>query len=382
MKKIIFTILLFVLCAEAVGAEKGYEGYEWAEKGIEYCFENKIMTGDEYGRLNPGDRLTREQMAKMTAVACHVEENGGEIRFSDVSEDMWSYPYILSVQDFVPGSGKSFRPYAYATREDFIASVIYASEILVNVEENVLDGFDDSDEISEEAREALNAAVFHGYIIGDENKLRPKDSLTRAEACVFMERILNGEPAQEAENETKTETDDIPQPTDPKYTYSKTEIMGESVKTEEQAVAWAKRNNAAQIFIDAAPLYWKYGEIFGIRADVMYAQAAKETGFGRYTGKVTPDMNNWAGIKKYGAVGDETEDHEAFATPEDGVRGHFNHMSAYVGVEPVGEVHGRYSSVKSLSWAGTVKYVEQLGGKWCPDVNYGYSILADYVDKM
>ena len=27
-------------------------------------------------------------------------------------------------------------------------------------------------------------------------------------------------------------------------------------------------------------------------------------------------MNNWAGIKKYGATGDETEDHETFETPE------------------------------------------------------------------
>lgn len=380
MRRIIFAALLLLLCTETVMAEKSYEGYEWAEKGIEYCFENKIMTGDEYGRLNPGDRLTREQMAKMTAVACNVKENGGKIRFSDISEDMWSYSYILRVQDFVTDTGKSFRPYAYATREDFIASVIYASEVLVNVDENVLDGFSDIDELSEENREALNAAVFHGYIKGDENGLRPKDSLTRAEACVFLERVLNGEPVTEPA--TEPEKEDIPQPTDPKYKYSKTSILGESVKTEEEAVAWARRNNAAQIFVDAAPLYWKYGDVFGIRADVMYAQAAKETGFGRYTGKVKPEMNNWAGIKKYGAVGDETEDHESFATPEDGVRGHFNHMSAYVGVEPVGEVHGRYSSVKSLSWAGTVKYVEQLGGKWCPDVNYGYSILADYVDKM
>ena len=116
-------------------------------------------------------------------------------------------------------------------------------------------------------------------------------------------------------------------------------------------------------FLDAADIYWKYGELTGIRPEVLYAQAAKETAFGNYGGAVLPEMNKFAGIKKYGATGDATEDHESFATPDDGVRAHFNHMSAYVGLEPIGEVHGRYNSVKSLSWAGTVKYVEALGGR-------------------
>jgi hypothetical protein len=57
-------------------------------------------------------------------------------------------------------------------------------------------------------------------------------------------------------------------------------------------------------------------------------------------------------------------------------------MSAYVGVEPIGEVHGRYKSVKTLAWAGTVKYVEALGGKWCPDLYYGYAIVNDLLTEM
>ena len=38
--------------------------------------------------------------------------------------------------------------------------------------------------------------------------------------------------------------------------------------------------------------------------------------------------------------------------------------------------HDRYYVVKSIAWAGTVKYVEQLGGRWCPDINYGYDIMT------
>ena len=397
MKKL-FAIISVLLCIFMSTTAFSYKGYEWADAGIEFCTQNKIMEGDEEGNLNLGNNIKRSEMAKMICVSCVREtiEQKREMKFSDIPEEAWFYPYVLKIQDYITGEGKSFRPDEAATREEFISTVIYAAEVLTNVDENVLDGkFKDAGQISEDNVEAMNAAVFHGYIIGDDSGLRPLDNLTRAEACVFLERILNQEEEQnpsDKKEETEDEEEDkpkepvyidgVPVPTDKKYTYAKTSIFGESEKTLEEALKWAKKNNAAQCFIDVAPLYWYYGEIFGIRADCLYAQAAKETGFGKYTGKVKPEMNNWAGIKKYGAVGDETEDHETFETPDDGVRGHFNHMSAYVGVDPVGETHGRYKSVKSLTWAGTIEYIEQLGGKWCPDVNYGYSILADYIDKM
>ncbi len=392
-----FSILFLLLCIFSASSVFSANEYKWAEKGIEFCTENKIMEGDEKGNLNLGNNIKRSEMAKMISVACVKEaiEQKQEMEFLDVPEKSWFYPYVLKIQDYITDTGKAFRPDTPATREEFISTVIYAAQILTNVEENVLDGkFKDADKISKNNVEAMNAAVFHGYIVGDYSGLRPNDNLTRAEACVFLERILNNkedepsdvlvEPEEQEEEKPKEPVyiDGVPVPTDEKYTYAKTSIFGESDKTMEEAIEWAKKNNAAQCFIDVAPFYWHYAEIFGIRADVMYAQAAKETGFGKYTGKVKPEMNNWAGIKKYGAVGDETEDHETFLTPDDGVRGHFNHMSAYVGVEPVGETHGRYKSVKSLTWAGTIKYIEQLGGKWCPDLNYGYSILADYIDKM
>ena len=161
-----------------------------------------------------------------------------------------------------------------------------------------------------------------------------------------------------------------------------TPIIGKSTHTLEQAKKWAKKKNATEKFISAADLYWSYGEKFGIRADVLYAQAGKETAYGRYTGNVSEDMNNFAGIKKAGAVGDEREKHESFKTVEDGVKAHFNHMAAYVGVKPIEPVHGRYKSVMSCDWAGTIKYVEQLSGKWAPAKNYGSSIVKDYLDKM
>ncbi|MCI9627414.1 MAG: glucosaminidase domain-containing protein [Clostridia bacterium] len=159
-------------------------------------------------------------------------------------------------------------------------------------------------------------------------------------------------------------------------------IKGAAHIDAETAKAWAENKGAAQLFIDAADLYWKYGKATGLRPEVLYAQAAKETAYGKYTGNVVPEQHNFAGIKTVTASGDTTYDHESFATAEDGVRAHFNHMAAYVGAKPVGEVHGRYHVVLSTAWAGSIRTVSELGGRWAPDKDYGNSIIHDYLYPM
>lgn len=158
-----------------------------------------------------------------------------------------------------------------------------------------------------------------------------------------------------------------------------TPIIGAPQATVQQAQAWALSRGAHLRFIEIAPVYWEYGDWFGIRPEVLYAQAAKETAFGKYTGAVKPEQNNWAGIKTSVATGDRPEDHETFSTPSNGVRAHFNHICAYVGKEPLKPVHARYGVVMSLGWAGTIRTVEELGARWAPNSDYGNSIVRDYL---
>lgn len=163
---------------------------------------------------------------------------------------------------------------------------------------------------------------------------------------------------------------------------SRTPIIGPQQATVEQAKAWAKARGAHQRFIDIVESYWFWGYQFGIRPEVLYAQSAKETNFGKFTGQVTPEHNNWAGIKTANATGDRPEDHERFATPDEGVLAHFNHIAAYVGKDPFGKVHGRYNVVLSMPWAGKVWSVEELGGKWAPNPDYGNSVVRDYLNPL
>lgn len=380
-----------VLIGGALSPATAYSG--WADKYIKFCNVRGIITGDENGDLLPESNLTREQMVKMILTALSVDiTKRGEAEYDDISPDRWSYPYISKYMEYVIEQDKYFLPEEYVRREEFLAMCIKVAGYgnVTAMHTNEFDShFSDWKEIDPKYYNLIAVGYEKNFITGSDNQIKPKDYLTRAEACTVLYKLIyaveNDRLSYVYNNSITEEPKELippsPQPQEQQITGS-TPLIGKSEATLEQAKQWAKNRGAHQRYIDIADLYWKYGEITGLRADVLYAQAAKETNFGKYTGQVKPEQNNWAGIKKYGAVGDAPEDHEDFATPEDGVRGHFNHMCAYVGLEPVGEPHGRYRSVKSLAWAGTIKTVEQLGGKWCPTVTYGVSIVNDYLTPM
>lgn len=344
--------------------------YPWAVDGVEYCIENKILEGTPDGDLMLGENLTRSQMAKILSVGFGLSFDE-KTTFTDVSENDWDYEYVSMIEKYMPDKSDKFNGDEFVTREEFAATLVRASGLNTNNIRNsdiLEDNFSDAGEVSEKYKTLLSIAVERAYMKGDGGMVRPQDLLTRAEICTLMQRVI--------ENKDNLTWEDL----GVKQSY--TPLIGEAQITVEQAQAWATDSGAEEIFINIAPLYWKYGEITGLRPEILYAQAAKETGYGRYTGAVKPEMNNWAGIKIKNPIDDSTEDHETFATPDDGVRAHFNHMSAYVGLKPIGEPHDRYYVVSSISWAGTIKNLEALGGRWCPDLYYGYSILHNILEPM
>lgn len=359
MKKIISVISVAAICSTMITpvmAEPWQEEYSWASESVQYCLDNGILSGDEFGNLMLGGNLTRAEMARIFADTFSLKETN-RYQFTDVKNTDWFYGYSKKLQDYMPKKDATFDGGEYVTREEFAATLVKASGGKAASSYTITKyNFDDAAEVEDVYKNLIETSVTELYMRGDNGNIRPKGLLTRAEACCFLYRVVNPEA-------------------------DKTSITGEAQVTLEQAQAWARAKGAADIFINAAPLYWYYGNQFGIRPEVMYAQAGKETGYGKYGGAVLPEMNNWAGIKIKNPIGDRTEDHETFATPDDGVRAHFNHMSAYVGLAPIGQPHDRYYVVKTIAWAGTIKFVEQLGGRWCPDINYGYAIL-DMIDNM
>lgn len=363
------------------------EKYSWATDAINKLVEKGVIAGVDNKRFEPSSPVTKEQFAKMLVGALEIElpqaaepVEGEEvvevekITYSDVAENRWSYPYICAASEFFYddsyGSG-AFNPEENYTREKCAYAIAYAlgygGKSANLLDTKVLENnFKDSDDVTEALKSAVAMTAERGIVKGSEGLIRPKGEVTRAEAAVLLNRAMEYK-ARNSQN----------------LFITRTPITGKSTVTLEQAKRWAQDRGAHERFINAADFYWKYGEITGIRPEVLYGQAAKETGFGKYGGQVVPEQNNWAGIKIKNPIGDRPEDHETFETPEDGVRAHFNHISVYIGgIDPVGEPHDRYHVIKTVAWRGTVEYVEQLGGKWAPDVTYGYNIVVKMLRGM
>ncbi|MBN8191195.1 N-acetylmuramoyl-L-alanine amidase [Bacillus sp. NTK074B] len=121
--------------------------------------------------------------------------------------------------------------------------------------------------------------------------------------------------------------------------------------------------------------YVYYGDLYGIRGDIAFAQAIHETNFFRFTGQVKPSQNNYAGIGTTGPGNDGA----SFATPEEGVLAHIQHLYAYASTNPLPEGAPLVDPRFSLVTRGIAKNWTDLNGKWAvPGTSYGQSILSVY----
>jgi S-layer homology domain/Mannosyl-glycoprotein endo-beta-N-acetylglucosaminidase len=137
-----------------------------------------------------------------------------------------------------------------------------------------------------------------------------------------------------------------------------------------------------------AKYYITYGERFGIRADMAWAQMIHETGYGQYGGDVEPWQNNMAGI---GATGGGVPGN-SFATAELGVIAQYAHLAWYVYPEhltdpycvkvtqPVGgpiTTPGdprHFVQADGNAHKGTAHTVYDLSGTWAVGAYYGAAL--------
>lgn len=156
-------------------------------------------------------------------------------------------------------------------------------------------------------------------------------------------------------------------------------IIGTPLATQEQCVRYLLDYNPNPS-ISVSPerlvaLYYEEGEREGIRPDVAFAQALKETGFFRYGGDVVPAQNNYCGL---GTTGGGVRG-AYFANAQLGVRAHIQHLLAYAATRrPQGViVDPRYQLVRGVYGNRTLGEWQDLNGRWAvPGDSYGQSILS------
>lgn len=107
----------------------------------------------------------------------------------------------------------------------------------------------------------------------------------------------------------------------------------------------------------------------GVNSDAAFVQMCLETGFLRFGGLVSEEMNNFCGL---GAMS-ETQRGLAFESEQLGVRAHIQHLHAYGCTDSLKNdlVDPRYKYVNPRGKAPTIF---ELAGTWASDKQYGYKL--------
>ena len=162
------------------------------------------------------------------------------------------------------------------------------------------------------------------------------------------------------------------------------QILSKPTVTVEQMQTWAKSKNNNEEFINLAEMYYKLSVERGINPAVSYAQFAHETGF-LYKVKSAAGLDetyhNPCGLKVQQGGGDYDKNaHMKFATWQDGISAHLDHLALYAGAK--GYPKENTLDPRHFPYLfDSATTVEELGGKWAPSVEYGQKLLK-YVKEM
>lgn len=181
-------------------------------------------------------------------------------------------------------------------------------------------------------------------------------------------------------------------------------IMGTQALAAEQMTSYALSINPSPkincTMLELAKMYLEEGAAEGVRGDVAFAQACKETGYFAFGGTALPEWNNYSGLGVTGVCYDPNASKETvftngvavikdasgnsvgvkFSEPRLGVRAQIQHLKGYATTESLKQalVDPRYSLVSK----GIAPYWSDLNGRWAvPGTTYGQDILAIY-DKI
>ena len=166
---------------------------DWFYAAVQFVYEKGIMSGVEEGLFAPHTVLTRAMLVQtLYALEGKPQAEGGE-RFEDVSQEEWYADAVAwaAQNGLVAGVGEDrFAPEDALTREQ-MALILYRyaqhKSYDVQVEGEPLESFQDKDEISAWAEEALAWAVDAKLLSGTgESCLSPGGTATRAQVAQVL----------------------------------------------------------------------------------------------------------------------------------------------------------------------------------------------------
>lgn len=171
---------------------------QWVIPAAEFLARFGVVQGTGAAAFEPDKPIGRGDFVLMLARAYGLTEGRTAADgFADVPQESYYAVAVTAAKDLgiAQGSGGRFDPTANLTRQDAMVLLHRTLEILgrdlAPGEEERLAGFGDQAEIAEYAKPAMAALVQAGVLEGNaENKLRPREALTRGEMALILYRVL------------------------------------------------------------------------------------------------------------------------------------------------------------------------------------------------
>lgn len=159
----------------------------WGQRYIELLQQTGAIQGYGDGSFHPDAEMTRAEFVK-TLCGLIQTSSTAEITFTDVTPEDWFYEPICTAYGagWIQGvTENAFAPDEFITREDAAVVLQRAWKFTAAQQRE----FADTDQISDYAAEAISALVEQGILTGyEDNTLRPKGFITRAEVCALLIR--------------------------------------------------------------------------------------------------------------------------------------------------------------------------------------------------
>jgi len=175
---------------------KDIDTLEWAKKSIEVLASKGIVKGVNQDNFLPSKTVTRAEFVSMLVRAFGFYAVSDD-NFDDASPSDYYYEYVGIAKKIglVKGYNKKFNPNLPIKREDVAVLISRAIElekgIKIKANYDVLNKFEDANNISEYAKDCITWLISQNIITGKNNLISPKSFATRAEAATILYRAIS-----------------------------------------------------------------------------------------------------------------------------------------------------------------------------------------------
>lgn len=168
----------------------------WSRDYILDLHKKGIISG-EGESFNPDDFITRQEMSVLISKALELDGTDYQLTYADANEiKSWAVEHVKAVSKvglFIGhGEFNLFNPNGYIAREDIavvISKIIFPMQAY-SEQDPIETECTDIDDVSEYALDAVKSVQAKGLMKGTAGKFRPKDYITREEACKLIFDIL------------------------------------------------------------------------------------------------------------------------------------------------------------------------------------------------